>query len=266
MLPDLTIHDHAGHRFGFREAGRGPVLLLSHGIGSGSSSWEAQFDAFADRYRVIAWDVPGYGGTDGLVADRPVPADYAAVLLAFTQALELPPFHLVGHSLSGLITAAFARRHPERLLSLTLSHPAAGYGSQPAAERAARRDGRLRDIAELGPAGLAEKRARLMVAPGAGAEAVAKAQAVMAMVKPRGYAQATECLAAADIFDDAPAIRTRTQVLAGGYDGNTPPESCRAIAEAIPGAAYYLVATVAHAPYLEDPATYNQILGQFLKG
>lgn len=264
-MPPLIMLEKEGHCFGYREAGQGPVVLLSHGIGSGSASWEAQIATLSPHYRVIAWDVPGYGGSGGPLADRPVPADYAALMRHFVDALQLPPFHLVGHSLSGLISAAFAARHPDRLASLTLSHPAAGSGSLPAPERAAKRDGRLRDIAELGPEGLAQKRGPLMLAPHAKPEAIAKAVAVMALVKPRGYAQATECIAAGDIFEDARAIRTRTQVLAGAYDRNTPPDSCRAIADAIPGAAFHLQPNVAHGPYLEDPEGYSRLLERFFR-
>jgi pimeloyl-ACP methyl ester carboxylesterase len=45
--------------FSFREYGAGRVLVLLHGIGSGSGSWVHQLAGLGERYRVLAWDAPG---------------------------------------------------------------------------------------------------------------------------------------------------------------------------------------------------------------
>src|ERR1700712_3240317 len=52
-------------RFGYEAAGAAdlPPLVFLHGIGGAARVWRGQLDAFGDRYRTIAWDMPGYGGS-----------------------------------------------------------------------------------------------------------------------------------------------------------------------------------------------------------
>ncbi len=86
--------------------------------------WDGQFAAFSRDFRVIRYDVRGYGGSfqpDTLYSD----ADDLAGLLAY---LEIDKAHLVGLSLGGRIAIDFAVRHPARVASLTLAGPGlSGY-------------------------------------------------------------------------------------------------------------------------------------------
>ena len=51
--------------------GSGPALALLHGLGGASESWVFQFGAFGAGYRVIAWDMPGYGLSGNLASRAP---------------------------------------------------------------------------------------------------------------------------------------------------------------------------------------------------
>src|ERR1700687_2966127 len=57
-------------RFGYEAAGDPnlPSLVFLHGIGGAARAWRGQLDFFKDRYRAIAWDMPGYGGSAPLPA------------------------------------------------------------------------------------------------------------------------------------------------------------------------------------------------------
>src|SRR4051812_50064609 len=57
-------------RFGYEAAGDplSPPLAFLHGIGGAARAWRTQLDFFGDRYRAIAWDMPGYGGSAPLAA------------------------------------------------------------------------------------------------------------------------------------------------------------------------------------------------------
>jgi pimeloyl-ACP methyl ester carboxylesterase len=123
---------------------------------------------------------------------------------------------------------------------------------------------RLDDLAALGPAGMAAKRAARLCAPDARPEVVAEVQAIMGRVRPRGYAQASALLAQGDILADVPHIGVPTQVLVGGADVITPADKCRAVAARIPGARFAILPAVGHACYLEDPAGFNAALAAFL--
>ena len=264
-LPPVRHAVVGGRRIAYRDSGDGAPLLVLHGIGSSAASWRAQLASRPAGRRVIAWDAPGYGESDPLPGTAPSAADYAAAALGLADALGLARFDLLGHSLGGIIAAALCRHHPGRVGRLILSSPAAGYGALPADQQAQRIAPRLHDMATLGPAALAEKRASNMVAPGASSEALAHVRAVMAALRPDGYAQACQLLAASDIFEDARAIRTPTLVLCGSADAITPGAGCRQIAAAVPWARYRKLAGVGHASYAEDPAQYDAALTAFLE-
>lgn len=260
MLPDLQTVAAAGRTLAFRAAGDGPPTLLLHGIGSGSASWEGQFDGLAGRLRLIAWDAPGYGGSDALPGETPAAAKYAAAAATLLDALGIDVVHLLGHSMGALIAAAFAARNPDRLVTVTLSDPAGGYANAPDDVRDGILEARIRAIEELGPAGMAERRAHQVLSPDAPPAAFDKVRAVMSRLRPAGYAQAARMLAASDILADAARITAPTTVMCGGADTVTPEEGCRRIAAAIPGATYRTLEGLGHACYVEGPAVFNAAL------
>jgi pimeloyl-ACP methyl ester carboxylesterase len=251
-----------GRTMAYREAGRGPALVLLHGIGSNSASWRPQLALLADRFHVIAWDAPGYGGSDPLVPAEPTPQDYAAALLELVNSLGILRFSLLGHSWGALIAAAFARHHAARVTALILANASPGYAAASLDIRRARVDGRIADMQELGPAGLAAKRAAALLSPNAPAAAVEAVRAVMSQLRPDGYAQAARMLGTANILDDARVITVPTLVIGATGDTVTPEEGNRRIATTIPGAHYASLIGPGHASYVEDPAAFNaQVTG-----
>ena len=110
-----------------RIAGAGPDVILLHGIGSGSGSWIYQLAGLSSRYRITAWDAPGYGASIPVSGDAASVDDYVARLAALVDALSLDRFLLVGHSLGALIDGRYAALYPQSLRGLILADPAAGH-------------------------------------------------------------------------------------------------------------------------------------------
>jgi pimeloyl-ACP methyl ester carboxylesterase len=263
-LPELRHANAGGLSLAYREAGQGPVLMLLHGVGSGSASWRAQLADLSRRFRVIAWDAPGYGGSDALSIPDPAAADYAGALHGLCTALGVARMNLVGHSLGALISAAFCRQHQDMVARLVLANPAAGYGAATDDVRQTRIEGRLVDMRQLGPSGLAAKRAAALLSPIARPETVEAVRAIMSALRPDGYAQAIRMLGSANILDDAPSIAIPTLVLGSTHDTVTPEEGCRRIAASIPDARYVSLPGPGHVSYVEAPRMFGEQLVRFI--
>jgi 3-oxoadipate enol-lactonase len=92
------------------------TLVLVNGLADTKETWEAQLPAFSERYRVLAFDNRGVGGSD--IPPGPyTTAQMAADLHGLVDALGLQRFHLVGTSMGGMIAQEYAIAHADRLLS-----------------------------------------------------------------------------------------------------------------------------------------------------
>lgn len=264
----VRLADAGGASVGYREAqalpGDALPLVLLHGIGSGAASWIQQLEVLGNTRRVVAWDAPGYGASTPVAPASPVAADYARVLAGWLGALGIERCVLVGHSLGAIMAGAFAAAHPQRVAGLLLVSPAGGYGAASETLRAEKRDARLAMLAELGPAGLAEKRSANMLSPYADETARAWVRWNMSRVIPHGYAQATHLLANANLAADLVQYLGRVSVAVGADDTITPPEACERLAQAA-RAPFQIVPRAGHAGYIEAPAAYDALIDAFCR-
>jgi pimeloyl-ACP methyl ester carboxylesterase len=266
--PPLQSVTVAGRVMTYRESGHQneQVLVLLHGVSSLAASWGPQFVSLPSHgIRVLAWDAPGYGGSDKLPQDEPAPADYAEALRGFVDAIGLKRFVLLGHSMGALPAASFARLTGTiRVEKLILASPTPGYASAAEDLRRLRVDGRLKDMAALGPAKMAEQRASQVMSPQAPKRALMLVRAVMQQMRPDGYGQAVRMLGRGDILEEARGIAVPTLVLCGSADTVTPEAGCRAVAAAIPGARYETIQGPGHACYIEAPGPFDDAVLRFL--
>ena len=262
-FPPKTTTTAAGLKLAYRESGAGPAIVFLHGIGSSSEGWEAQLVHFGKTQRAISWDAPGYGGSGDLDPLAPAASDYAEALAGLLDALEIERAALVGNSLGALMSAAFVRRYSARVTALILSDAAAGHGKLSEEDRNEKLMHRLDDVAELGPAGMAEKRVGKLLGSKAVPGARNAALRVMSKIRPKGYAQAARMLSLGDIFAELQGCRAPALVVCGAEDQITPPEGNRKIAAAI-GARFELVDGIGHLPYIEAPERFNALVAEFL--
>lgn len=114
----------------YDEVGEGPALIFVHGGGPGSSglsNFGRNMPAFAEHYRTIAIDLPGYGQSTKLKITEPLWGYYAKVLAGFIDKLGLGKAHLVGNSLGGASCLKTALDFPEKVDRLVLMGPGGGY-------------------------------------------------------------------------------------------------------------------------------------------
>ncbi len=107
------------------------VIVLVHGWTCCIEYWNPQINAFAGRYRVIAYDQRGHGGSE--LGHSPLTTDLLAEDLSAVLAATLRPGQravLVGHSLGGMTIQAWAGRYPDqvaaRAVAVVLTNTAAG--------------------------------------------------------------------------------------------------------------------------------------------
>ncbi len=265
-LPEAKTVELGIVKITYREKGRGPALMFVHGLGGGSAAWGDQFEAFSDRYRVIAWDGPGYGRSGDFLKETPMVSDYVDVLARFLDAIAVEGAHLVGHSFGGIIVASYNRRFPPRVLSLTLLQAVTGSGGLEPGKLQELNKARRAQVESMAPKDFAEFRARKALAAGASPALVARAAEVSYSVRSRGYLQAYQAMCAANIFDELAEIAEPVLVIAGENDSTAPQENCRSIAEAVSGSRFYTIEGTGHVIYMEAPERLNACLGEFLTG
>lgn len=104
--------------------GTGPALILIHGIGARRATFGALVEGLKDRFTCVTYDLRGHG-TSPLPKGRFGLDDLVDDLEALRDRLGIAAAHIGGHSLGGMIGPAYARRYPERVLSLGLFSTAA---------------------------------------------------------------------------------------------------------------------------------------------
>ena len=121
----VQIH---GHELAYRTAGRGPALLLLHALSSTSGAWQVVIPALAERYTVIAPDLPGHGASAGPASDFST-GGLADAMRDLLLTLGHERVTVVGHSLGGGVAMQFAYKYPERSERLILVS-AGGLGKE----------------------------------------------------------------------------------------------------------------------------------------
>ena len=131
MLPPLRQAATPTGTIEYRESGRrdAPGLVLLHGLGSSAASFRAQYGPLGERFRVVAWNAPGYCGSTPLESDEPSSTGYTDALRSLLDTLEIDQTYLVGSSWGSLIATAFASHYPARARALVLSAPNTGAGN-----------------------------------------------------------------------------------------------------------------------------------------
>ncbi|MFD6396469.1 alpha/beta fold hydrolase [Nocardia sp. NPDC060249] len=100
----------------YHEAGEGPPLLLLHGSGPGVTGWRnfrGNLAAFAQRFRCLVLEFPGFGVSDDFGGHPMITALDSVV--RFVDALGLDRVDIIGNSMGGGVALNYAIAHPERV-------------------------------------------------------------------------------------------------------------------------------------------------------
>lgn len=115
--------------------GSGPPILFSHGLGRTLATWQRQLDALADRFEVIAWDLPAHGASDAPETPEAYTREAQLAHMDDLLAGTSRPAVLVGHSLGGYLSLCYALTRPNAVRALVLVATGPGYRDPEGRER-----------------------------------------------------------------------------------------------------------------------------------
>jgi pimeloyl-ACP methyl ester carboxylesterase len=129
LADPADMMDIGGQRLHVRDSGRNdpgsdrPAIIMLHGFGASLHTWEPWAEALAGRFRVIRYDLPGFGlSPPDAGGDFSLGRDIA-VLGALMDHLGLARATLIGNSMGGKLAWHFAARFPDRVGKLVLISP-----------------------------------------------------------------------------------------------------------------------------------------------
>ncbi|HTN38508.1 MAG TPA: alpha/beta hydrolase [Arachidicoccus sp.] len=125
---------------------QGPILMLVHGFPEDGTIFRFQYDSLQKDFRIIVPDLPGSGESEYNDQLQSVD-DFADVLLNIIDTELATRIVLVGHSMGGYISLAFAKKYPERITGLGLLHSTAYPDS------AEKKENRMRAVETMGKYG-----------------------------------------------------------------------------------------------------------------
>lgn len=242
--------------------GDGPAVLMVHGVGSRGRAWAEVATLLGPAWRCIAYDLRGHGdatwpgpfGLDDLVAD----------LEALRRRLSLGGVHVVGHSLGGIVAAAYAAAHPGAVNSLGMISSAA-FRSPEAREKLG---SFVRLLEEQGTAAFIPTLVDRWYTDRFRAERpdlVAARVAQLAAMDPRTYLQTYRLFAEAEVGPLLPDIAVPALVMTGAEDAGCGPALNRQMAAALPQAELVVLPGLKHSILVEAPGTVAAALAGFLR-
>ena len=282
VLPSDLVHHEVvtddGARLHVVERGRGPAIVLLHGLLLSSDLWVHQLDDLAGRHRIIALDQRGHGRSttgDRAIGVETLADDVRCVLAA----LEVRQCLLVGHSMGGMVALQVAHDMPpderHQLLSgvAVVSSAAGPFFTVPGSTHVAKVGlpawSQLLLAAErigvwaLPAEDLRWWLTRLSFGPEPNPAQVRFVEQLHHTVAASTLAQLLPSVATFDLSAEVADIDVPVLVVVGSKDRLTPPRHARALASALPRAELVELPRAGHTPMLERRREFSRLLEEF---
>jgi 3-oxoadipate enol-lactonase len=238
-----------------------PAVLLGPSLGTTWEMWDELTAVLAPTYQVVRYDTRGHGRSPAPPGPYSV-AELADDVVALADRLGLDRFAFVGLSLGGAVGQTLATSYGGRLSALVLCCTVPRFG-EPSAwhERAAL-------VRSSGMAALDEATRGRWFTDGfraAHPDQVDRLVAMLTGLDPEGYAGCCEALAGFDATGVLGTVSAPTRVVAGDQDPVCPPDQCRAMAEAVPGADLVVLADASHLASVAQPDAFHAAVTEHLE-
>lgn len=235
-------------------------LVFVHGYLGGAAQWNAQVSFLKQDYRIFCLDLPGHGARSDEVAPDSITA-FAEFCLSELTSLGCEKFHLVGHSMGGMVVQEMIRLAPARVDKLVL------YGTGPVgllpgrfepieeSKRRIKEDGAMVTARRISATWFLEREKSALYHV---CEALAIKASLQTML---AGLSAMETWSGVDALAD---VKSSTLVLWGDIDRTYPWSQVEQLWQQIPDSNLAVIPGCAHAVHLEKPELFNALLGDFL--
>ena len=249
-------------KIAYRRGGRGPAVLLIHGVGGDAGNWDAIAARLRERFDVIAMDLRGHGASDlitGPLDAHDLARDAAHVL----DQCGVGRCAVVGMSLGGTVAQALALDHPERVDRLAVIATVCGRTPE---EQARARD-RIAFLRQHGTAGIAEANRERWFTDAFRREHPEIVERRVEQVKAcdaASYLHAFTVFCTTDFVDRLGDIRVPTLVIAGEHDLAATPRMAQLMAERMADAEAHVLPRMRHSLLIEAGEQVTGLLERFL--
>lgn len=240
-----------------------PGMVLLHGIGGCVDTWGAQIEHFQDRFEVLAWSAPGFGGKPQL-ADLSFD-NLAAKLAEDMRDVGIIEAVVVGHSFGGMVAQQFVKDFPDMVRALVLVGTSPAFGSPDGAFQQKFVADRTRPLDEgKSMREMAEGAVANLLGPRATSNAGAVVCDAMAKVPAQTYRDVVQLLTSFDLRKALGDIAVPVLLIAGEMDRMSPPQMMEKTAGYIPDARFEMLAGIGHMTQIEDPTGFNALMDDFI--
>jgi pimeloyl-ACP methyl ester carboxylesterase len=263
-----------GREVNYVDAGDGPALVFVHGLGASWQSWLENIPEFARDHRVVAMDLPGFGLTPEPDDDEGISIPrYGRFVNGLCDELGLRDVELVGNSMGGYIAAEVAIQFPDRVNRLVLIS-AAGISSAETLAAPILTFGRVATAIATNTAARHRKLAARPVTRHCSLALVARHPRLLkpdlayeGFFKGAGKPGFDDALRASldyDFRDRLPDVKVPTLIVWGEKDSIIPVRDADEFERLIEDSRKVVMKDTGHIPMAERPATFNDLLVDFL--
>lgn len=251
----------------YNVSGRGYPLVLLHGGGSDSETWEEVVPYLSKDFQVYWMDLRGFGKTVRPPEPRLSVEVWTSDVLDFMDAMTIPRAAIVGWSLGAVIGTNFTALHPDRVSHLVLiGAPGlkvvtdrSGFEER---MRLARSGAPMEEVIEKTFAFTKSSMSPHTIANNP--RAVEKAKQALMRNSPSNYAEMVEAIGRMDLGPKLSQIRCPTLILVGDADSRTPIAASEELNKAIAPSYMKIIPNCGHQYGYEQPATTSQATIEFL--
>ncbi len=242
-----------------------PVIVFVHGLGLNRHVWDEYVSEFAQRYRVLNYDLFGHGES-ARPRGKPSLTMFSEQLLGLLDELVIDQCSIIGFSLGGMINRRFAMDHPERLHALAvLNSP---HEREPAAQELVEQ--RALDSAAGGPGATLDATIERWFTADfieANPDFIAKVRGWVLANDPESYALCRQVLAfgVVELIRPQPPITHPTLIMTCENDSGSTPSMSQSIASEITGSQVIVVPGLQHMGLTENPSFFITALVDFLE-